>query len=54
MARIELLHCCLALQVFLEDAGYDWKLLGTDVPDIDYVAWHMYVTPQVRHSNNML
>lgn len=26
-------------KVFLEDAGYDWKLLGPDVQDIDYVAW---------------
>lgn len=25
--------------MFLEDAGYDWKLLGPDVQDIDYVAW---------------
>jgi 1-pyrroline-5-carboxylate dehydrogenase len=27
------------MQVFLEDAGYDWKLLGPDVSDVDYVAW---------------
>lgn len=26
-------------QVFLEDAGFDWKLLGPDVGDVDYVAW---------------
>lgn len=26
-------------QVFLEDAGFDWKVLGPDVSDIDYVAW---------------
>eukprot|EP00775_Hariotina_reticulata_P010386 gene10386-10544_t len=26
-------------KVFLEDAGYDWKLLGPDVSDVDYVAW---------------
>jgi len=30
-------------RVRLEDGGYDWKLLGIDVPksqkDIDYVAW---------------
>lgn len=26
-------------QVFLEDAGYDWKVLGPDVSDVDYVAW---------------
>jgi hypothetical protein len=27
------------LQVFLEDAGFDWKILGPDVHDFDYVAW---------------
>ncbi len=27
------------MQVFLEDAGFDWKLLGPDVHDMDYVAW---------------
>jgi len=30
-------------KVRLEDGGYDWKILGPDVPkdqkDIDYVAW---------------
>jgi hypothetical protein len=26
-------------QVFLEDAGFDWKVLGPDVTDLDYVAW---------------
>lgn len=26
-------------KVFLEDAGFDWKLLGPDVSDLDYVAW---------------
>lgn len=26
-------------QVFLEDAGFDWKILGPDVRDVDYVAW---------------
>ena len=25
--------------MFLEDAGFDWKVLGPDVADIDYVAW---------------
>ena len=25
--------------MFLEDAGFDWKLLGPDVSDVDYVAW---------------
>jgi 1-pyrroline-5-carboxylate dehydrogenase len=33
----------LAGRVKIEDAGYDWKILGPDVPkkqeDIDYVAW---------------
>lgn len=26
-------------RVKLEDAGFDWKILGPDVFDIDYVAW---------------
>jgi len=26
-------------KVRLEDAGFDWKILGPDVSDIDYVAW---------------
>jgi 1-pyrroline-5-carboxylate dehydrogenase len=26
-------------KVYLEDAGFDWKVLGADVADIDYVAW---------------
>ena len=26
-------------KVFLEDAGFDWKILGPDVADVDYVAW---------------
>jgi len=28
--------------VSIEDAGFDWKLLGPDVPseaDINYIAW---------------
>lgn len=25
--------------MFLEDAGFDWKLLGPDVGEVDYVAW---------------
>ena len=25
--------------MFLEDAGFDWKILGPDVRDLDYVAW---------------
>ena len=32
-------HSESLLQVFLEDAGFDWKVLGPDVSDIDYVAW---------------
>ena len=26
-------------KVRLEDAGFDWKILGPDVMDLDYVAW---------------
>jgi 1-pyrroline-5-carboxylate dehydrogenase len=26
-------------RVFLEDAGFDWKILGPDVAEFDYVAW---------------
>jgi hypothetical protein len=26
-------------RVKLEDAGFDWKVLGPDVSDVDYVAW---------------
>jgi 1-pyrroline-5-carboxylate dehydrogenase len=26
-------------KVRLEDAGFDWKLLGPDVSNVDYVAW---------------
>jgi len=26
-------------KVKVEDAGYDWKILGPDVGDEDYVAW---------------
>ena len=29
----------MLLQIFLEDAGFDWKVLGPDVRDVDYVAW---------------
>ena len=25
--------------MFLEDAGFDWKILGPDVQNVDYVAW---------------
>ncbi len=26
-------------KIRIEDAGFDWKILGPDVSDIDYVAW---------------
>jgi 1-pyrroline-5-carboxylate dehydrogenase len=26
-------------KVKLEDAGFDWKVLGPDVQQVDYVAW---------------
>jgi 1-pyrroline-5-carboxylate dehydrogenase len=26
-------------KIKIEDAGFDWKILGPDVSDIDYVAW---------------
>lgn len=26
-------------KVFLEDAGFDWKVLGPDVGDVEYVSW---------------
>ena len=29
----------LPFQVFLEDHGFDWKVLGPDVSNIDYVSW---------------
>ena len=29
----------LSGKVFLEDAGFDWKILGPDVGDVPYVAW---------------
>ena len=25
--------------MYLEDAGFDWKILGPDVTEFDYVAW---------------
>lgn len=28
-----------AVQVYLEDAGFDWKVMGPDVANLDYVAW---------------
>jgi 1-pyrroline-5-carboxylate dehydrogenase len=35
----ETLSTALGGRVFLEDAGFDWKVLGPDVGDVDYVAW---------------
>jgi 1-pyrroline-5-carboxylate dehydrogenase len=29
----------LSGRIKLEDAGFDWKVLGPDVRDFDYVAW---------------
>ena len=26
-------------KVRIEDAGFDWKILGPDVENVDYVAW---------------
>lgn len=26
-------------KVYVEDAGFDWKVIGPDVGDVDYVAW---------------
>ncbi|CAL4902058.1 unnamed protein product [Urochloa decumbens] len=26
-------------QIKLEDAGFDWKILGPDVQEVDYIAW---------------
>jgi 1-pyrroline-5-carboxylate dehydrogenase len=26
-------------RVRIEDAGFDWKILGPDVSNVDYVAW---------------
>lgn len=23
----------------IEDSGFDWKVMGEDVSDLDYVAW---------------
>ena len=31
----------LLQQIFLEDAGFDWKILGPDVHEFDYVAWQV-------------
>jgi acyl-CoA reductase-like NAD-dependent aldehyde dehydrogenase len=35
----ELISADMGGRVFLEDAGFDWKILGPDVAEIDYVAW---------------
>jgi 1-pyrroline-5-carboxylate dehydrogenase len=26
-------------KIKLEDAGFDWKILGPDVQEVDYIAW---------------
>jgi 1-pyrroline-5-carboxylate dehydrogenase len=35
----ELLSREFSGRVRIEDAGFDWKILGPDVSDVDYVAW---------------
>jgi len=35
----EHLSKALAGKVKIEDAGFDWKILGPDVQDVDYTAW---------------
>lgn len=35
----ELLLTATRGKVKIEDAGFDWKILGPDVGDVDYVAW---------------
>eukprot|EP00568_Trieres_chinensis_P009203 CAMPEP_0183304316 /NCGR_PEP_ID=MMETSP0160_2-20130417/9441_1 /TAXON_ID=2839 ORGANISM="Odontella Sinensis, Strain Grunow 1884" /NCGR_SAMPLE_ID=MMETSP0160_2 /ASSEMBLY_ACC=CAM_ASM_000250 /LENGTH=524 /DNA_ID=CAMNT_0025467343 /DNA_START=53 /DNA_END=1624 /DNA_ORIENTATION=- len=35
----ELLSTQTRGKVKIEDAGFDWKILGPDVSDVDYVAW---------------
>lgn len=35
----ELLSKATNGKVKLEDAGFDWKIIGPDVGDVDYVAW---------------
>jgi 1-pyrroline-5-carboxylate dehydrogenase len=35
----ELLSQATGGKVYIEDAGFDWKVLGPDVGDVDYVAW---------------
>ncbi|KDD74557.1 aldehyde dehydrogenase, partial [Helicosporidium sp. ATCC 50920] len=35
----ERLSLKLGGRVFLEDAGFDWKILGPDVRDVEHVAW---------------
>jgi len=35
----ELLTGVMKGKIKLEDAGFDWKILGPDVSDVDYVAW---------------
>ena len=38
-AVAEMLARDLHGRIKLEDAGFDWKILGPDVGDVDYVAW---------------
>lgn len=35
----EILCTDLRGKIKIEDAGFDWKILGPDVQDVDYVAW---------------
>lgn len=35
----ELLSKATHGKIKLEDAGFDWKIIGPDVDDVDYVAW---------------
>ena len=35
----ELLSAATHGKVKIEDAGFDWKVIGPDVGDVDYVAW---------------
>lgn len=35
----ELLCQATGGKVYIEDAGFDWKVIGPDVGDVDYVAW---------------
>ena len=41
-------------RVKLEDAGFDWKVLGPDVADVDYVAWQCDHDAYGTHSYALL